>query len=190
MDPLIKRRWFLKQNQEFTATKSVKPRLRHQWVSGTLSNLRRARTVLGRARRTSVALVAVLAGTVSPAAAAIFIHDGDLYFLGPDGSGFVIYNFVLIVVLLLGGLAMARVYDEWERAERRRRAQAEAWGAARYYQERADDTRTLTREIDAQTARLEGDIRAACERFEQDDREEARRHENAKRALAERGERS
>ncbi|MGE0604025.1 MAG: hypothetical protein AB7O46_09570 [Xanthobacteraceae bacterium] len=133
---------------------------------------------------------AALAGTASPANAAIFIHDGNLYLLGPDGSGLVIYNFVVIVVLLLAGLVAVWVGEEWERGERYRRAEAEAWEAARYFTARAEETRRLTHTLDAETKRIEEEIRAARDRFEEADREEARRHESAKRALANRGERS
>jgi hypothetical protein len=127
---------------------------------------------------------ATVAGTMSTA------YAGDLYLLGPDGSGFILANPVLVIVLVVALLVSAQAYTEWQRDESHRRAQAEAWEAARYYHERTEEARTLTQTLDADTDRIEEEIRVICDRFEQSDREEASKHESAKRALANRGERS
>lgn len=189
MDPLIKSQELRPKDQRLKQKECVKPACGNQWLRSVLSNLRSARSALRTVLHAAV-VPAALAGTASPADAAIFIYDGNLYLLGPDGSGLVIYNFVVIVVLLLAGLVAVWVGEEWERAERYRRAEAEAWEAARYFTARAEETRTLTHTLDAETKRIEEEIRAARDRFEEADREEARRHESAKRALANRGERS
>lgn len=189
LDPLIKSQELRPKDQRLKQKECVKPACGNQWLRSVLSNPRSARSALRTVRRAAI-VPFTLAGTASPAAAAIFIHDGDLYLLGPDGGGFVIYNFVVIVVLLLAGFAAAWACDDWERAERYRRAEAEAWEAARYFTARAEETRRLTHTLDAETKRIEEEIHAVRERFEEADREEARRHESAKRALANRGERS
>jgi len=137
-----------------------------------------------------LALAAVIAGTSSPADAAVFIRDGNLYFLGPNGSGFMFPNTILVVVLVLAALVSAQAYAKWQRDEQYRREEAEAWEAARYYAARADEARELAQRLDADTARIERDIRAAYERFEDDEREETRKHEAKKRALMARGDRS
>lgn len=137
-------------------------------------------------------LVVVIAGTTSPADAAVFVYDGDLYLLGRNGSGYVIRNIFFVVVVLICIVTFATVWiaQEVEKAKRYRQAEADAWEAARYYAARADEAREIAQRLDADTARIERDIQAAYERFEDDERQETRKHEAAKRDLMARGDRS